>query len=450
MKIWSSLVLTILLASVGTAQIALASIFPDVPDGHAFQKSVEMLVGAQVINGNPDGRFYPDKEVNRAEILKMLYKAKGKSPDPTNVRCFPDVAAGSWYEPYVCDATANRYVAGYSDGTFQPNRSVNRAEALKMITTVFGIDVEEISESDREIIKFVDVSTAAWYTKYLFTAFSKGILPIPGQDGSRFYPDKALLRGEAAAYIFNALGVGLQQDREESQQESSQSSSTSTDTVSAGSSSIATDTSVDVQFPFAKDGKFTEKRAYVFRFDLTTPETVSVVSSLQSGQQGGLSCRLYRIVEGGYVDQYYLGYEESRSCYMTVALPAGSYQLQLQPTTANATFSVSTKVGKGDGNDGFSQALLLPFNQVRTESIGGDDFQNWYKFAVTNETKMMVELTNSTNLRCIVYAMKDVDLYGFSGPECNQSYTYPPGTYYVAVGRGASKGSKQTYTIRLK
>ena len=67
----------ILLTSV---PLAFASVFPDVPDGYMYQEEIEMLVGAQVINGNPDGSFKPERGVNRAEMLKMLYKAKGKIP----------------------------------------------------------------------------------------------------------------------------------------------------------------------------------------------------------------------------------------------------------------------------------------------------------------------------------------------------------------------------------
>ncbi|HBU09588.1 MAG TPA: hypothetical protein DEB30_02180, partial [Candidatus Peribacter riflensis] len=94
---------------------------------------------------------------NRAEMLKMLYKATGKTPDSTSRACFSDVERLSWYESYVCDAAAHHYVEGYSNGTFRPANPVNRVEALKMITQVIGIPVEEIGEEARQVVKFVDV-----------------------------------------------------------------------------------------------------------------------------------------------------------------------------------------------------------------------------------------------------------------------------------------------------
>jgi hypothetical protein len=106
------------------------------------------------------------------------------------------------YESYVCDAASKEhgFVQGYPDGKFRPDGPVSRTEALKMIFEVMELPAPSISESDRDVIKFVDISVAAWYTKYLYAAFAEGMLPIPGQTGSHFYPDRGLTRGEMAAY----------------------------------------------------------------------------------------------------------------------------------------------------------------------------------------------------------------------------------------------------------
>ena len=150
----------ILLHLIGSS-IALAAVFPDVPDSHLYREPIELLVGRAVINGNPDGNFYPETRVNRAEMLKMLYIAAGKIPESTHQRCFPDVIPGSWYEKYVCDAAFQGYVQGYSDGSFRPANTVNRVEAIKMIAEVFGISVSELSNEMRQVVKFVDVSVSA-------------------------------------------------------------------------------------------------------------------------------------------------------------------------------------------------------------------------------------------------------------------------------------------------
>ncbi|MDD4286802.1 MAG: S-layer homology domain-containing protein [Candidatus Peribacteraceae bacterium] len=438
-----------LLAGLATGAAA-AAIFPDVPVGHLFEEPINALVNAGVLTGNPDGKFYPDRQVNRAEMLKMLYKATGRLPDVNSRGCFSDVERYGWYENYVCDAAANHFVEGYSDGTFRPSNSVNRVEALKMITQVIGIPVENIGEEALQVVKFVDVSTSAWYTKYLYAAYVKGILPIAGQDASRFYPDWPLLRGEAAAMIFNALNADLIERR----QGSSSSVSSARSSVGASiqpissSSSSSLASSYDVPFPFESAGKFTLRKSVTYRFTLDNAAVVSTVAKLQSGQPGNISCRLYLMAESGFSFEYFMGFQEGSTCTLKTTLKPGSYQLQLQPTSADTTFSVKAEtLPTGDGSDGFGEAQTLPMNLARTGTLAPGDYQDWFKFTVSAAQTLQVSVTDSTQLTCLIYPMEDVDLYGFSGPACGQRYEYQPGTYVIAVGRMFPSDARQTYTI---
>lgn len=436
--------------------IAIASVFPDVPDDHMHRKEIEALVSAGVIGGNPDGTFRPGDPVNRAAFLKMLYKANGKVPDSSSVRCFKDVVPESWYESFVCDAAVNGFVGGYPDKTFRPDQAVNRVEALKMIMMVFDIGAEEIDAAAKDIVKFVDVSTSAWYTKYLYAAFTKGILPIAGQGGARFYPEKPLLRSEAAAYIFNAINAELNAERNPERSSSSSESVSSAEEQgeegeeeAAGSESSAAG-GVAVEFPFEMSGKFSGKSPYAYTFEIDSPLTAYTEVQLSAGA-GKVSCRLYLLGAEGFSDQYFLGHQEGSSCYLHTTLNPGSYQLQLQPTTADATFTVKSAVKKGDGNDGFRDASRLYKRTPQTAVLDVNDLHDWYSFVLTGQESLTVEITNGLELQCVVYAMNDVDLFGFSGPECNQSYNYPPGTYYVAVSRSiASKTARKTYTVQLR
>ena len=437
---------------VGTATASI--FFPDVPVTHLQYQAIEALVEAGVINGNPDGTFEPEEIVNRAAFLKMLYKAKGKVPDPSSVRCFKDVIPESWYEPFVCDAAANKLVNGYPDGNFRPAQEVNRVEALKMIMLVLDIGVEELDAAAKDVVKFVDVSTSAWYTQYLYTAYVKGILPIPGQEGSRFYPDRALLRGEAASYIFNSLNVELFEAHNPSsssvQATSSEDETESSSGVAASSSSSSSkaSTGLSVSFPFDKSGKFDGKKPYMYLFDITTPTTAFTQIDVSTGK---VSCTLYLIEDTGFSSEYFLGHKEGDSCYLQTSLNPGSYQLQIQPTVADTTFTVTSSVRVGDGNDGFRDAVRLYEGNPRTSILEQDDLKDWYSFVVSSEQSMTVDITNASELDCIIYAMADVDLFGFTGPECSQSYSYPPGSYYVAVSRRvASRLILKTYTVQLR
>ena len=324
---------------------------------------------------------------------------------------------------------------------------------------VFDIPTEVITDDNREIVNFADVSLSAWYTSYLLTAYNTQILPIPGQDGAHFGPDKVLTRGEAAAYIFNALHADLNAARNRVQQSSESSSAVSTSyssqTADPTSSqvSVADDGSVtgvmDESLPFNRSGKFVDKQSVSYKFEVTSAKTVDIEASLQSGQPGKITCRLYLLSESGFSDEYFLGYEEGDKCYINATLNPGTYQVQVQPSLKDTTFIVDASEGTGDGNNGFRNARSIAANAERTDVLGASDLEDWYTFSLTSEQRLNVEVTNPTELRCIVYAMSDVDLASFSGPQCNQSYLYPEGTYYIAIGRKAPLSAQQTYTIKL-
>ncbi len=425
---------------VGTS--AFAAVFPDVTDSHLYQDPIESLVEAGVISGNPDGNFYPERTVNRAEMLKMLYLAAGITPDKGSTDCFSDVQKGSWYEQFVCDAAERGFVEGYSNGTFRPADPVNRVEALKMVQEVFGI---ELTDSDLNIPLFNDISVTAWYMKYLKNAYSHGILPIAGSSSLSFTPSAPLMRGEAAAMIFNAYSTLSADVEADVSQPTSSSSSSST-------SSAASDPNIlEVEYPLSAGGKFEDKKPFSYRFDIDAQTVIDIDVALNANQSGTINCTLFLVKSNGFSDQYFVGLQEEKHCYILATLAPGAYQLQLQPSVDDAMYTVAAKTGTSDGNDGFSQAVGLS-NVVLTQSLVENNLQNWYTFKVTatNGKHMKVVVSNTANVDCLIYPMSDVDLYGFAGPECNEDYTFPPGTYYVSVHRTGARGVPQTYSVRLE
>ncbi len=419
--------------------VALAAgMFPDVGDTYPFKGEIESLARAGVINGNPDGKFNPDRSVNRAEFLKLLYTASGRKPVILS-GCFTDVDRGSWYEAYVCDAAskANAFVQGYSDGRFRPASPVSRTEALKMVFTVFGLAAPEVTSADQDLIKFVDISVSAWYSRYIIAAYKNGMFPITGQSGVRFYPDRELTRGEAAAYIFNA-------------QVAMKKAMLSSSASSSASSVAPADIIKQVTFPFKDTDKFLAKRPTSYQFRINAKGVVHVQADVIGFYPSEITCRLYLIENDGFSNEYYLGTQTANSCILNVNVRPGTYHLQLQPTVADVNFTVNASVGTGDGNDGFLDAIWLKSGTPRTGMMEPNDLGDWYSFTVEKEMDGTVEVSGTSKVDCIIYTPKEVDQYGFTGPECGKPYHFFPGDeYIIGIGRGMNDLEKTvTYTVK--
>lgn len=456
---------------------ATAAKFPDVPATYAHAHDIERLSDMNVIGGNPDGTFRPHDPVNRAAMLKMLYQAAKKTPARVG-GCFPDVQEGSWYELYVCDAATHGYVQGYvaADGTktFKPAQAVTRAEALKLTLTVLGIPEADLNAA---VSMYADVGATDWHARYVHTALVYTILPIPGQELPNFSPGKILERGEAAAYVWNALEA----TRTLPASSSSVSSAAPTPSEAAASSALSElekraaaalktiaqeeaalkrtqDNTKTVTFPFSDKGTFDGKttRSYLFRTSAVT--TVEILSTITDWTMGTMTCRLYLLGRSGFSQEYYLGFEDGKNCIIRAALSPGNWRLELTPAKLSPPFTVNTKLITGDGNDGFSQAAALPIGQVRTDELGESDLEDWFKFSIPSDPttvenggrQMTVSLASTLRPGCTIYPLDNVDVYGFVNPECEHKYLYPPGDYMISIRHAQPLTIRQSYTILIK
>lgn len=94
-KFYKSIILTAFLLAVSVSIVHAAGL-QDI-EGHKNQTAIEYLYEKGVIQGYEDDTFQPDRDVNRAELLKILIKGKGITPILDEYKnCFPDVK-GQWF-----------------------------------------------------------------------------------------------------------------------------------------------------------------------------------------------------------------------------------------------------------------------------------------------------------------------------------------------------------------
>ncbi|MCR4692335.1 MAG: S-layer homology domain-containing protein, partial [Firmicutes bacterium] len=88
--------------------------FSDVPTSHWAFGYIAELVNDNVLSGYPDGKFYPNNNVTRAEFAKIMISASGVKVTPATYTSFSDVATTDWYCPYI--ESAKEFLTGYSYG----------------------------------------------------------------------------------------------------------------------------------------------------------------------------------------------------------------------------------------------------------------------------------------------------------------------------------------------
>ncbi len=182
---------------------ALAS-FSDVYETHEHFAAVQWMEARSVITGYDDGTFRPEQTVNRAEALKIILLASGvenaggEQSAPQGV-ALPDVKPSQWFYPYVQKALELKIVSGYPDGTFRPERSVNLAEALKMLYLTQSVTLDP-AVSSLTTPPYHDVPTTAWFASYAADAKAKHL--IEARSDGDLHPDWPLTRGDLTEFVY--------------------------------------------------------------------------------------------------------------------------------------------------------------------------------------------------------------------------------------------------------
>ena len=136
--------------------------FSDVPAGQWYTVAVSTLANVGAITGCGDGTFQPRKSISRAEFVTILTGIYGENT--SKGMPFSDVGR-SWYYDAVATAYANGWVSGFTDGTFHPNQTITRAEAVVILNSVLGrsCDLTYVQANAQAALHFTDITPGAWY-----------------------------------------------------------------------------------------------------------------------------------------------------------------------------------------------------------------------------------------------------------------------------------------------
>jgi len=171
-------------------------VFSDI-QGHWAQKNIEELIERGAINGYPDQTFQPGRSITRAEFISVLVKAL--SLEPGSGRIFTDTA-NHWARTSIATAAAHGITNGYDENRFGPDDLISREQIAVMLqkAALLSYAGEKSVFSDTELI-------SDWAADAVCICSGYGV--VKGYEDNTFRPQRSATRAEAAAMIVRAITI---------------------------------------------------------------------------------------------------------------------------------------------------------------------------------------------------------------------------------------------------
>lgn len=174
----------------------LETSFSDVSSSHENYEAITYLAQKGIVNGYSDGTFRPDATVTRAEALKLILEGINSTMEISEIP-FKDVATADWAYKYISTAYLKSIVSGYPDGKFKADNTVNRAEFFKILFTAMDVKISKKVSED----PYKDVSKKDWFAPYFAYAKEKNII----DNGLRARPTSDMKRDQVAEAMYRVM-----------------------------------------------------------------------------------------------------------------------------------------------------------------------------------------------------------------------------------------------------
>lgn len=166
--------------------------------GTQYQTAVETLSIRGVVGGNPDGTYQPLRSVTRAEFSAMITRFLGV-PDSAlagyTETDFKDMKGYSWSIPYFGYCAEKGIITGDGKGNAMPGNTITYGQAVTMLVRTLGLEAELSS-------------SLGWPANYIDVASKHGLTDNVTASGGN------INRGNAAILLYNALNSDSSYDGE--------------------------------------------------------------------------------------------------------------------------------------------------------------------------------------------------------------------------------------------
>ena len=174
---------------------SMLNFFYDVPNGAYFYEAVKWAVENGITTGVGNDLFAPEQPCTRSQIVTFLWRAAG-SPEPKGTAAgMTDVAPGSYYAKAVAWAVENGITTGTAEGTFSPDATCTRAQAVTFLARAQNAKATGKTA-------FSDVPADSYFADAVAWAQANGV--TTGTSETTFSPDSDCTRAQIVTFLYRA------------------------------------------------------------------------------------------------------------------------------------------------------------------------------------------------------------------------------------------------------
>ena len=169
--------------------------FGDVSTDAYYNQAVQWAQEKGITDGISSNLFGPKQPCTRSQIVTFLWRAAG-SPEPKSTAAgMTDVVPGSYYAKAVAWAVENGITTGTAEGTFSPDATCTRAQAVTFLARAQNAKATGKTA-------FSDVPADSYFADAVAWAQANGV--TTGTSETTFSPDNDCTRAQIVTFLYRA------------------------------------------------------------------------------------------------------------------------------------------------------------------------------------------------------------------------------------------------------
>lgn len=169
--------------------------FDDVSADAYYNQAVQWAQEKGITDGISSNLFGPKQPCTRSQIVTFLWRAAG-SPEPKGTAAgMTDVVPGSYYAKAVAWAVENGITTGTAEGTFSPDATCTRAQAVTFLARAQNAKATGKTA-------FSDVPADSYFADAVAWAQANGV--TTGTSETTFSPDSDCTRAQIVTFLYRA------------------------------------------------------------------------------------------------------------------------------------------------------------------------------------------------------------------------------------------------------